>query len=91
LKRSPDSETNDEEAKQQTDTEDEEMSDREFENLGVAKQDLEDANEVLEARDTSADGLDEGSDEEIIYEIRVERLKGTPQDLKEITAILRFW
>jgi hypothetical protein len=71
LERSPDSETNDKEAKQQTDTEDKEIPGRDFENLGDAKQDLadgEDANEDLEARETSADDLDEVSDAETIQD-----------------------
>jgi hypothetical protein len=59
----------------------------------AAEQDLEDeevGDENLGAGETSADDLEEGSDAEIIHEIRVKRPGGTLQDLKEITIILEF-
>jgi hypothetical protein len=69
------------------------MRDDEADREEVAEQDLENveaANENLEAGDTHADNFEEGSDGEIIHEIRLERPEGIIQELKEITIILRF-
>jgi hypothetical protein len=94
---------NDGKADQQGDLEDSEVFNENLGNEDVAERDpenregdnenLEDeeaANEILEAGETSTDGLDEDSDGDITHEIRIEGPGGTLRELKEVTIILKF-
>jgi hypothetical protein len=100
---SSDTEMNDGKADQQGDLEDSEVFNENLGNEDVAERDpenregdnenLEDeeaANEILEAGETSTDGLDEDSDGDITHEIRIEGPGGTLRELKEVTIILKF-